>query len=53
MYILSERVYELDGRGPIIMGEYLRKENFTDGFESQLKKELNNQEAVPAMMKME
>ncbi len=50
MYILSERVYELDGRGPIIMGEYLRKENFTDGFESQLKKKLNNTKPVPTVM---
>ena len=53
MYILSERVYKLDGRGLIVFGEFLRKENFTDGFESELKKELNNREAVPTMMKME
>ena len=46
MYILSERVYELDGRGEIVWKEYLRKENFTDGFESQLSKKLNNQKAV-------
>ena len=51
--ILSEMVFEYDGRGLIVFGEFLRKENFTDGFESQLKKELNNREAVPTMMKME
>ncbi len=51
--ILSERVYELDGRGEIVWKEYLRKENFTDGFESELRKKLNNREAVPTMMKME
>ena len=51
--ILSEMVFEYDGRGLIVFGEFLRKENFTDGFESELKKKLNNREAVPAMMKME
>ena len=51
--ILSEMVFEYDGRGLIVFGEFLRKENFTDGFESELKKKLNNREAVPTMMKME
>ena len=51
--ILSGMVFEYDGRGLIVFGEFLRKENFTDGFESELKKKLNNREAVPTMMKME
>ena len=51
--ILSEMVFEYDGRGLIVFGEFLRKKNFTDGFESELKKKLNNREAVPTMMKME
>ncbi len=51
--ILSEMVVEYDGRGLIVFGEFLRKDNFTDGFESELKKKLNNREAVPTMMKME
>ena len=51
--ILSEMVFEYDGRGLIVFGEFLKKDDFTDGFESQLKKELNNREAVPTMMKME
>ena len=50
MYILSERVYELDGRGEIVCKEYLRKENFTDGFESQLSKKLNSTKPAPTMM---
>ena len=48
--ILSERVYELDGRGEIVWKEYLRKENFTDGFESQLSKKLNSTKPVPTVM---
>lgn len=48
--ILSEMVFEYDGRGLIVFGEFLRKENFTDGFESELKKKLNNTKPVPTMM---
>ncbi|MBO4311726.1 MAG: hypothetical protein J5828_01855 [Desulfovibrionaceae bacterium] len=48
--ILSETVIELDGRGLIIFGEYLREEDFADGFESELKKTLNNR-PFPPMMK--
>ncbi len=51
--ILSEMVFEYDGRGLIVFGEFLRKENFTDGFESELKKKLNSTKPVPTMMKME
>jgi len=45
--ILSTMVIELDGRGLIIFGEYLRKEDFVDGFESELRKKLNNRPAPP------
>ena len=50
MYILSEMVFEYDGRGLIVWKEYLRKENFTDGFESQLSKKLNGTKPVPTVM---
>ena len=45
--ILSETVIELDGRDLIVMGEYLRKEDFVDGFESELRKKLNNRPYPP------
>ena len=45
--ILAETVIELDGRGLIILGEYLRKEDFSDGFESDLRKSLNNRPYPP------
>ncbi len=45
--ILSETVIELDGRALIIMGEYLRKEDFSDGFESEMRKQLNNRPCPP------
>ena len=45
--ILSETVIELDGRGLIVMGEYLRKEDFSDGFESEMRKQLNNRPCPP------
>ena len=48
--ILLEMVFELDGRGLIVFGEFLRKDNFTDGFESQLSKKLNNTKPVPTMI---
>lgn len=48
--ILSETVIELDGRGLVIFGEYLREEDFADGFESELRKTLNNR-PFPPMMK--
>ncbi len=49
--ILSEMVFEYDGRGLIVFGEFLRKDDFIDGFESELRKSLNNREA-PSMVKM-
>ena len=33
--------------GLIIMGEYLRKEDFSDGFESEMRKQLNNRPCPP------
>ena len=48
--ILSETVIELDGRGLIIWREFLREENFVDGFESELRKKLNNSKPVPTTM---
>ena len=47
--ILSEKDFEADGRGDIIMSEYLREEDFIDGFSSELKRKLNDR-PVPAMM---
>ena len=48
--ILSEKGFEYDGRGPIIMSEYLREEDFIDGFRSELKHRLNDR-PTPSMMK--
>ncbi len=48
--ILSETVFEFDGRGLIIMGEYLRKEDFVDGFHSELSHQLNDRAPVPTVM---
>ena len=49
--ILSEKEFEADGRGPIIMSEYLRKEDFVDGFRSERKRRLNDRPAAPTMMR--
>lgn len=48
--ILSEMVFEYDGRGLVVFGEFLRKDNFTDGFESELRKKLNSSTPAPTMM---
>jgi len=48
--ILSETVIELDGRGLIIMDEFLREKDFIDGFKSELKHRLNDR-PIPSMMK--
>ncbi len=40
--ILSEIGFEYDGRGTIVMSEYLRKEDFIDGFRSELQHKLND-----------
>ncbi len=39
--ILSEKEFEYDGRGTIITSEYLRKPDFVDDFQSELKKKYN------------
>ena len=49
--ILSETVFEYDGRGLLIFREFLREDRFTDGFESRLSKKLRN--TVPAKTVME
>lgn len=48
--ILSEIMFEYDGRGLIVFSEFLRREQFADGFESRLRKKLNNRKAPPMMM---
>ena len=45
--ILSEQVIELDGRGLVIFSEFLRKEDFADGFTSKLRQKLNSRKAPP------
>ncbi len=49
--ILSQTAIELDGRGLIILGEFLREEDFADGFKSELKQRLNDRPA-PSMVKL-
>lgn len=51
--ILSEMVFEYDGRGLIVFGEFLRKDNFIDGFESELRKTLNNRGSAPTIIMRE
>ena len=45
--ILSEKGFEHDGRGTIIMREFLREKDFADGFRSELKKKLNDSRDYP------
>lgn len=45
--ILSEMGFEHGGRGPIVMAEFLRKDDYTEGFESELKKERNARHESP------
>ena len=45
--VLSEEVIEYDGRGLMIWKEFLRQEDFVDGFASKLKKRLDAQKPVP------
>lgn len=40
--ILSEKGFEHDRRGTIIMREFLREKEFADGFRSELRKKLND-----------
>ncbi|MBO4793776.1 MAG: hypothetical protein J5556_04325, partial [Deltaproteobacteria bacterium] len=48
--ILSQKEFEYDGRGPILLEEFLREEDFVDGFRSELKHRMNDRPA-PSMMK--
>ncbi len=50
--VLSRKEFEYDGRGPILMDEFLREQDFVDGFRSELKHRMNDRPAPP-MMKME
>ncbi len=45
--ILSETAFEHDGRGTIIMREFLREKEFEDGFQSELKRKLNDRKDYP------
>lgn len=51
--ILSETEIEFDGRGPIILREFLRKEDFIEGFQSGRKRRLNGAPSIPTMMPQE
>ena len=46
-FILSNQGFEYDGRGPIIMEEYMKKEELIDGYQSELSQKLNNHKPVP------
>ncbi len=46
--VLSEEVVELDGRGLMIWREFLRREDFADGFESKFKRRLDASDPAPA-----
>lgn len=51
--ILSETEIEFDGRGPIILREFLRKQDFIEGFQSERKRRLNGAPSIPTMMPQE
>ena len=51
--ILSETEIEFDGRGPIILREFLRKQDFIEGFQSERKRTLNGAPSIPTMMPQE
>ena len=51
--ILSQKEFEYDGRGPILLGEFLREEDFVDGFRSELKHMMNDRPAPPMTMMRE
>lgn len=48
--VLSARGFEYDGRGAIILEEFMRDEELINGYESQLKKELNSRKPIPTYM---
>ena len=51
--ILSEEIFEHDGRGPMIWREFVRKEDFIEGFQSERKRTLNGAPSIPTMMPQE
>ena len=51
--ILSEEIFEHDGRGPMIWREFVRKEDFVEGFQSERKRTLNGAPSIPTMMPQE
>ena len=51
--ILSEEIFGLDGPGAMIWREFVRKEDFVEGFESERKRTLNNRAPMPSMMQQE
>ncbi len=48
--ILSQTALELDGRGLIILGEFLREKDFVDGFRSERRHRLNDRPIPPMTM---
>ena len=48
--VLSQTAMELDGRGLIIMNEFLQEKAFADGFKSELKHKLNDH-PIPSLMR--
>ena len=51
--ILSEEIFEYDGRGAMIWREFVRKEDFVEGFESERKRTLNGAPSIPTTMPQE
>ncbi|WP_274969058.1 hypothetical protein [Succinimonas amylolytica] len=45
--MLSSRDFEYDGRGPIILTEFMRENELIDGYESEMRKTLNYRDPVP------
>ncbi len=48
--ILSDHIFEYDGRGLILGNEYLKEENYREGFESLMKTKLNSRKPIPTYM---
>ena len=45
--VLSMMAMELDGRGLVVLSDFLREEDFTDGFVSELRHRLNDRPYPP------
>lgn len=45
--ILSSRDFEYDGRGLIILTEFMREDELVDGYESEMRQTLNSKKAIP------